>query len=274
MKTRLILAAALSVLSVQVNTPTSLAAKMPASQGESFAVVLGPNDSLDLQVGYLALARPDLVPVIQRVVAAQLQEQRPAVAGGGTRFVSKPSAEIEALAQQNLTSQVIEEIDRATGKAGAEPGGPGRAVHARPAVAGRIRFNGSMTLTGFICSGSGCSASSTLIHTARWDQGYATVKTTAKTFAPGGDSAAWANKSAAAKCYRGSSRCDVVGTQYLNVSGLNSVVTQSKQPGTTSARWELTFSANYLGSPYIGGPGASPYFKCDPYSSTAVCRWQ
>ena len=273
MKKRLIFAVALAVLSTQVSAPTSLAGSKPASQGESFAIVLGPNDSLDLQVGYLALARPDLVPVIQRVVAAQLLEQ-PTAAPSGTRFVSKPFAEIEALVQSNLTTQVMEEIDRATGKASAEPGGPGRAVHARPAVSGYFTFNGSMTLTGFICAGGGCSAASTLIHTARWDQGYATVKTTAKTFAPGGDSAAWANKSAAARCYRGSSRCDVSGTQYLNVSALNSVVTLSQQPGTSSARWELTFSANYLGSPYIGGPGASPYFKCDPYSSTAVCKWQ
>lgn len=239
--------------------------------------MLGPNDSHDLAVGYLALARPDLVPVIQRVVDAQLQG-RHAEKSDGTRFITRTFDEIQALAQANLTTDVIEEINVATGKTSADgemvPSGPGRAVHLSPRVSGYFTFNGSMTLTGFICTNGSCNPASTLIHTARWHQGYVTVKTTAKTLAPGGDSANWANKSAAAKCYRGSSRCDVTGTQLLNASGTNSIVTLSQQPGTSSAHWELTFSANYLGSPYIGPSGATPSFKCDPYSATAVCKWQ
>ena len=270
--------AVLTCLLVTTSPTAPRVLAQPATMSDSFAVVLGPGQSMDLAVGFLMLARPDLEGVIQRVVTAQQHVRQSGMAPAGVLIIATSLKDIVALAQASLTDEIqakiwVEKSGLADKQTGQQPGGPGEAVHV-PSVSGYFTFRGEITLTGFLCNPNGCTIASHLVSVAVWDQGYSTVKTAAKTYTPDGGYVDWTSKSAAASCYRGSSRCDVTGTQYLNVSGTDTIVKLSQQPSTSSAYWVLDFKAHYLGSPYIGPSGKSPNFKCDPFSPTAVCKWQ
>lgn len=264
MNRRLFTAAVGTAVAMSLGPPvaTAQAQEQPGAPAESFIVVVGSNESIEHAITELAQVRHDLVPAMDRTLAAMERSGRPVSTPGGLLSVDDIDALRSAVSEASqappggalVADSAYQSDDPADNDYAASTSGDSVVAAESPS------FEGAQRLDSIRCAGSACRVVASITHNHLINLGWTTFQSTGKT---SGSRTGWTGLAARGTCTIMAGSHPQCGGPYAipSTATWTQKVFRFTWTAPSPASLTVTFSGAYQGVPGSVS-GRTPTWTC------------